>query len=120
MREMRAETQAEEQQIMQERIHSDARLESVAVLKRPELELELFEFTQPQPARGDPGRPVCDHGITHFCIEVEDIEEEYERLRQAGARPHCPPLDFGAAKATYVRDPDGNVVELLELITLAG
>jgi len=35
MREMRAETQAEEQQIMQERAHSDARLESVAVLKRP-------------------------------------------------------------------------------------
>jgi len=35
MREMRAETQAEEQQIMQERAHSDARLESVAALKQP-------------------------------------------------------------------------------------
>src|ERR1700730_4863414 len=39
MREMREEAQAEEQQIMQERIHSDARLESVAVLKRPLREL---------------------------------------------------------------------------------
>jgi CBS domain-containing protein len=39
MREMREETQAEEQQIMQERAHSDARLESVAVLKRPIREL---------------------------------------------------------------------------------
>jgi CBS domain-containing protein len=35
MREMRAETQAEEQQIMQERAHSDARLESVAALQQP-------------------------------------------------------------------------------------
>jgi len=34
MREMRDEAKAEEQQIMQERAHSDARLESVAVLKR--------------------------------------------------------------------------------------
>lgn len=89
----------------------------VAVLKRPQLELELFEFTHPQPAKGDPGRPVCDHGITHFCIAVDNIEVEYERLREAGARPHCPPLDFGTAKATYVRDPDGNVVELLELVS---
>jgi len=39
MREMREETKAEEQQIMQERAHSDARLESVAVLKRPLREL---------------------------------------------------------------------------------
>ena len=35
MRAMREEAQAEEQQIMQERAHSDARLESVAVLKQP-------------------------------------------------------------------------------------
>jgi CBS domain-containing protein len=35
MREMRAEAQAEEQQIMQERAHSDVRLEAVAVLQRP-------------------------------------------------------------------------------------
>jgi len=35
MRAMREEAQAEEQQIMQERAHSDARLESVIVLKQP-------------------------------------------------------------------------------------
>jgi len=34
MREMREETQAEEQEIAQERAHSDTRLESVAVLQR--------------------------------------------------------------------------------------
>jgi CBS domain-containing protein len=39
MREMRAESQAEEQQIEQERAHSDARLTSMAVLKRPIREL---------------------------------------------------------------------------------
>ena len=34
MRDMREETQAEEQEIAQERAHSDTRLESVAVLQR--------------------------------------------------------------------------------------
>jgi glyoxylase I family protein len=67
----------------------------VAVLKRPNLELELFEFSYPQPDPQDVRRPVCDHGITHFCIAVENIDHEYERLKAAGARPHCSPLDFG-------------------------
>jgi hypothetical protein len=35
-----------------------------------------------------------------------------------GAVFHCPPQDFGGAvKATYGRDPDGNVFELQQIIT---
>jgi hypothetical protein len=60
-------------------------------------------------------RPVCDHGITHLCLNVTDIDKEYERLNAAGMRFHCPPQHMGALKATYGRDPDGNVVELLEV-----
>lgn len=87
----------------------------VALLKAANMQIELFEFSCPSPRRGDPQRPVCDHGITHFCIEVADIEAEYERLKSAGVTFHCQPLDFfGAAKATYGRDPDGNAFELLE------
>jgi catechol 2,3-dioxygenase-like lactoylglutathione lyase family enzyme len=87
----------------------------VALLKSGNLELELFEFSRPVPSRQDPDYPVSDTGITHFCIEVVDIEPLYERLRAAGVPFHCPPLDWrGVAKATYGRDPDGNVFELLE------
>lgn len=87
----------------------------VALLKAGEMQLELFEFSEPRPQALDPKRPVCDHGITHFCVEVTDIEGEYERLKEAGVPFHCPPVDFeGIAKATYARDPDGNVFELRE------
>ena len=48
---------------------------------------------------------------------MRDIQAEYERLSAAGMRFHCPPLDMGAVKATYGRDPDGNVVELQEILT---
>lgn len=83
--------------------------------KTGSLQIELFEFVQPAPKPLDPDRPVSDHGITHFCIEVQDIEGEYERLRAAGVVFHCPPLDYaGEVKATYGRDPDGNVFELFE------
>jgi catechol 2,3-dioxygenase-like lactoylglutathione lyase family enzyme len=87
----------------------------VAFLKSGSTQLELFEFSNPKPASGSPERPVCDHGITHFCIEVIDVDRAYEQLSRAGVAFHCPPLAFSeGTKATYARDPDGNVFELLE------
>jgi catechol 2,3-dioxygenase-like lactoylglutathione lyase family enzyme len=88
----------------------------VALLKGAGLQLELFEFAHPVPKPGDAMRPVCDHGITHFCIEVMDIDREYKRFVEAGVVFHCKPLTFKRTgnKATYGRDPDGNVFELLE------
>ena len=85
--------------------------------------VELFQFEAPaQPvqraqlvwAEGD--RPVHKHGITHLCFDVDDVEAEYQRLLAAGVRFHTPPQDFGAVRATYGRDPDGNVFELQQLM----
>lgn len=78
--------------------------------------IELFEFHSPEARPGDPERPVCDHGITHICLDVTDIEAEYERLRATGMRFNSPPQDLGAVRSTYGRDPDGNVIELQEVM----
>lgn len=87
----------------------------VALLGLERMQIELFEFDSPRPAPAKPSRPVCDHGITHICIEVDDIDAEYRRLHAAGVVFHCPPLEFfGTVKATYGRDPDGNVFELTQ------
>lgn len=81
------------------------------------LQVELFEFSRPSPRRADSRRPVSDHGISHFCVEVDDIDAHCARLKAAGATFHCPPLVFfERSKATYVRDPEGNVIELYERI----
>lgn len=86
----------------------------VALLKSGSTQLELFEFLSPKPAPMQANRPVCDHGITHFCVDVADIDDVYEQLSNAGVVFHCPPLAFSKDKATYARDPDGNVFELVE------
>jgi len=87
----------------------------VATLQSGNLEIELFEFKNPKPKAANMGRPVCDHGISHFCLHVTDIESEYARLKQAGVEFHCPPQYFDKiAAVTYGRDPDGNAFELLE------
>jgi catechol 2,3-dioxygenase-like lactoylglutathione lyase family enzyme len=87
----------------------------VALLRAGSFQLELFEYSNPKPHEGNRNRPVCDFGITHFCVEVDDIEAAYRRLSAAGVMFHCAPIDFGGeAKATYGRDPDGNVFEMVE------
>ncbi len=86
------------------------------MLKLGNLCLEMFEFSSPEPQAMDPARPVCNHGHTHLCLDVTDIQAVYDRLVAAGTRFHCPPQDFGNVRATYGRDPDGNVFEIQELM----
>ncbi len=51
-----------------------------------------------------------------MCFVVDDCQADYERLVAAGMDFHCPPMGGGTgAKLTYGRDPDGNIIELLEL-----
>ena len=57
-----------------------------------------------------------DHGYTHFCLDVQDIEAEYQRLSSHGMVFNCEPPDLGGAiRATYGRDPDGNVIEIQQI-----
>ena len=60
-------------------------------------------------------RPVIDRGITHIALDVEDVDAEYARLKEAGMVFHCAPQQLGEhCRTTYGRDPDGNVIELQE------
>ena len=87
----------------------------LVMLKAGNACIELFQYSSPEARPGDPWRPACDHGITHLCLYVSDIQAEYQRLKAAGMVFHCPPQTMGDVSATYGRDPDGNIVELLEV-----
>ena len=84
----------------------------------PNLLMELFEFGDCIPASQDSHRPVIDHGITHICLAVTDLDEEYTRLSAAGMEFHSPPTGVGipGVRTVYGRDPFGNVVELEEAL----
>lgn len=82
--------------------------------------IELLQYeSHPQPAA--PPRRSCDHGINHVAIQVADIDAVWETLRAAGIEFHAPPTvsPDGGAKVTYCRDPEGGIVELVEILERA-
>lgn len=59
-------------------------------------------------------------GTTHVCLQVQGLEQHYERLRAKGVRFNCSPQTYtipgvGMVSVTYMKDPNGALVELLEL-----
>ena len=91
----------------------------IGVVFKDNVRLELFEYSTPKPAPKDPNYAVSDHGISHFGVEIEDIEGMVKRMKAAGVRFHSEVQVFGNTKAAYGRDPDGNVFELLEIDPMA-
>jgi len=76
--------------------------------------LELFEFRRPVRTRDD-DRAVAVPGLTHVAVITDDIDADHDRLVAAGVTFHCPPqIAPGLCRAAYARDPDGNIVELLQ------
>ena len=83
-----------------------------AMLRAGTCYLEMFQFLAPESRPASPLNPQ-DKGYTHFCVDVTDIEQEYERLKSLGITFGAPaPIDMGHVKSVYGRDPEGNVIEL--------
>lgn len=54
-------------------------------------------------------------GAAHLCVEVEDLPQAYAELSGAGVKFNSEPNtgEFGMLWV-YSRDPDGNILELVE------
>ena len=71
------------------------------------------------PRKPGGAKKICEIGVSHIAFTVEDIDYEYKRLKEKGVKFHCSPqvsLD-NKAKVTFCRDPEGNLVELVEILS---
>jgi len=57
-------------------------------------------------------------GASHICFETEDLDALYKRLVKDGVDFICQPqlVPQGVAKVTFCKDPDGTLIELVEIL----
>lgn len=57
-------------------------------------------------------------GITHIAFEVDDLNDEYNRLKDEEVSFNSPPQlsPDGCAKVAFCRAPEGTFIELVEVL----
>ncbi len=89
-----------------------------ARIEGDDVPLEFIEYVNPAP-----GHALTGFGITgtpHLCWQVDNLDTAYDRLLAEGigfcGEPHLL-VDgpWGEAQGVFLRDPDGLLVELIEL-----
>jgi glyoxylase I family protein len=80
--------------------------------------LELLHRPGSAPGRRADSAPeaALTHGFGHVCFDVADLDAEYGRLVALGARPVMSPRPSPEAgvRMSFVADPEGNLVEIIE------
>ncbi len=88
----------------------------VAMLRRGELRIELFqvEGAAPLPAdRREPNRDVHTHGNKHVAFAIKDVNSVAEELRRRGADiVFVLEAEFGSN--IFIRDNAGNLIEFVQ------
>ena len=121
-------------EVVFERLWSEAQGDDLALLSRvtgipgaPQLRsatlrigrsfVEIQQYLSPEPG-GDPrAQGPQDVGIRHFSLDVVDINETVAELA-AGGMEFVGPVQqpTPAIRSIYARDPDGNIVEVQEIL----
>ena len=64
----------------------------------------------------DPLDMTRSQGYGHWAVDVDDLDAAFRWLLDAGATEVWPPADAVApgARFAYVKDPEGNLIELIQ------
>lgn len=65
--------------------------------------------------------PMRAKGLRYFTIQVQDVDREHAVLVERGAVEGMAPITLGTtARVSFIRDPDGNWIELSQRASLTG
>lgn len=85
---------------------------TAAYLVRDGLVLELLQYAAPGQTQPFRARAMNEPGLTHMSLSVDDIDAACARVVELGGEV-IESSNIGAA--LFVRDPDGQLVELLPM-----
>jgi lactoylglutathione lyase len=79
----------------------------------------LLMFEQQRGAAQD--NPLRAKGLRYFTVQVVDLDREHATLLERGAVEGMAPITLGEiARISFIRDPDGNWIELSQRASLTG
>ena len=76
--------------------------------------LELWQWDHPGGRALPSDYCPADRGVTHFALEVDDVDALHRQVIEAGFSATTEPRDLGLHKTTYIRGPDDEIIEILE------
>jgi catechol 2,3-dioxygenase-like lactoylglutathione lyase family enzyme len=60
-------------------------------------------------------------GMRYITVQVRDVDAEHRRFMSMGVREGAAPVSLGAvARISFIRDPDGNFIEISQRVSLTG
>ena len=103
-----------------ERYELDDPAVRTAVLRSPTgVRLELIERagSSPHQSYADPLEASLTQGFGHWALSVSDLDQAFAELTSAGATAVWPPAPAvqPGARFAYVKDPEGNLIELIQM-----
>lgn len=88
------------------------------------LALELLERqgSMPGPRAPDQAAALLTQGFGHICLRVDDVDVLHRRLLAAGAGERMAPqaAPEPGVRMSFVSDPEGNLIELVDRATPVG
>ena len=81
--------------------------------------IELLKYdSHPKPNDLNKKNQVINIGCSHVAFTIQDLDALCEKLKENGIFFHCSPTKTpdGYAKVAFCRDPDGTIIELVELL----
>lgn len=76
--------------------------------------VELLLEPDQHPAAKPFKRALVEDGIPFASFGVEDVQAEYDRLRQAGVHFTQPPVAMGPATTAVLDDTCGNLIQIAQ------
>jgi catechol 2,3-dioxygenase-like lactoylglutathione lyase family enzyme len=88
----------------------------LAAAQTPGILLDLQQYVAPPGSVSD--AQLGDVGHSHVCFGIDGIDDACAELRARGTELVSEPVSFelesGVLKVVFLKDPDGNVLELVE------
>ncbi|MDO8972288.1 MAG: VOC family protein [Saprospiraceae bacterium] len=93
----------------------DARWITVVSPEDPDGVELLLEPNSDYPAMKALKEDLLRDGIPFTAFQVDDVQQEYERLRKLGIEFTMEPTNFGMTTAAVLHDPCGNLIQIYEI-----